>query len=151
MRRLQFATIAPLAVLLGQGLAMAAEPGVDPYEQYVKTSKDFRPVKQDKDWLLKAYPSWLYMPWTHQWTIGYTEDSGKWSLKHGYNGAFIDWGDVSTPGSRTGRIDWINKFGLRFYVDHLAGKRELHLWDGGIPKANLDRVHGTGAARQSGQ
>ena len=73
------------AVLLGCGFAAGAE--TDPYENYVKTSKDFRPVKQDKAWLLKAYPSWLYMPWTYQWALGYTDDSGKWSLQHGYNGA----------------------------------------------------------------
>src|SRR5208283_4658538 len=64
-----------VAVLLGCGLTAGAEP--DPYESYVKNSKDFRRVKQDKAWLLKAYPSWLYMPWTHQWTIGYTDESGK--------------------------------------------------------------------------
>ena len=69
---------------------------------------------------------------------------GKWSLEHGYNGAFVDWGDVDAGDSKTGRIDWINKFDLRFYMDHLAGKRELHLWDGGIPKNALDRVHGNG-------
>jgi hypothetical protein len=131
-----------VAIIVWPGSAPGAEP--DPYEQYVKSSKDFRRVKQDKDWLLKAYPSWLYMPWTHQWTIGYTDDSGKWSLQQGYNGAFVDWGNVAAGDSRTGRIDWINKFGLRFYMDHLAGKRELHLWDGGIPKNRLDQVHGNG-------
>ncbi len=130
------------AVLLCRGFAAGAE--MDPYENYVKTSKDFRPVKQDKGWLLKAYPSWLYMPWTYQWTIGYTDASAKWSLEHGYNGAFVDRGEIGTRDSRTGRIDWINKFGLRFYMDHLAGKGELHLWDGGIPKNDVDRVHGGG-------
>ena len=29
----------------------------DPYEKYVKTSKDFQPVKQDKAWCYKAFPS----------------------------------------------------------------------------------------------
>jgi hypothetical protein len=129
-------------VLFACASAVGAEP--DPYETYVKTSKDFRAVKQDRDWLLKAFPGWLYMPWTHQWTIGYNDESGKWSVEHGYNGAFIDWGNVAAEGSKTGRIDWINKHGLRFYVDHLAGKRELHMWDGGIPKNVLDQVHGNG-------
>ncbi len=145
------ASLTIVAVLLWHGPGSAAEPAADPYEQYVKTSKDFRPVKQDKDWLLKAYPSWLYMPWTHQWTIGYTDESGKWSLKHGYNGAFIDWGNIAAGESRTGRIDWINKFGLRFYVDHLAGKGDLHMWDGGIPKKFLDQVHGNGIRVNAGQ
>src|SRR5690348_3413085 len=84
----------------------------DPYENYIKTSKDFRPVRHDKSFLLTAFPSWTYMPWTYQWTIGYNDDSGKWSVEHGYNGAFIDWGNVGAEGSKTGRIDWINKFKL---------------------------------------
>jgi hypothetical protein len=130
------------AVLVCRGLASGGE--TDPYEHYVKTSKDFRPVKQDKAWLLKAYPSWLYMPWTYQWTLGYTDESGRWSVQHGYNGAFVDRGVVGTRESPTGRIDWINRHRLRFYMDHLAGKGELHLWDGGIPRDMLDRVHGGG-------
>lgn len=132
------------ALLFGTATVLAAEPEPDPYEKYIKTSKDFRKVKQDPDWLLKAYPKWLYMPWTHQWTIGYTDESGKWSLENGYNGAFVDWGNVAAGDSKTGRIDWINKHGLPFYMDHLAGKRELHMWDGGIPKQFLDQVHGNG-------
>ena len=130
------------SVILCLEPAFAAEP--DPYENYVKTSKDFKPVKQDKDWLLKAYPSWLYMPWTYQWNIGYTPESGKWSVANGYNGAFVDWDRVDANNSKTGRLDWINQFGLHFYVDHLAGKRELHIWDGGIPKNMLNQVHGNG-------
>lgn len=145
MLRWKFAAAtAVAAMLLWQGPGRAADAEPDPYEKYVKTSRDFQKVKQDKEWLLKAYPSWLYMPWTHQWTIGYTDDSGKWCQENGYNGAFVDWGNVAAGDSKTGRIDWINKFGLRFYMDHLAGKRELHLWDGSIPKQTLDRVHGNG-------
>jgi hypothetical protein len=116
----------------------------DPYEQYVKTSKDFRPVKQDKASLYKAFPSWTYMPWTYQWTIGYSDASGKWAVDHGYNGAFVDRGDIETEVSRTGRIDWINKFQLRFYVDHSASKHYLHLWDGNDLKPHLAELHGNG-------
>ncbi len=117
----------------------------DPYETYVQTSEDFKPVKQDKDWALQAWPSWTYMPWTHQWGIGYTNESGKWSLEHGYNGAFIDRDAIGTKESKTGRIDWINQHALRFYVDHLAGKGILHLWDGNKVKPHLDELHGTGS------
>jgi hypothetical protein len=117
---------------------------VDPYEHYVKTSKDFRPVRQDKDWLYAAFPSWTNMPWTYQWTIGYTEASGKWSLDHGYNGAFVDWGDVRANGSPTGRLDWINQFHLRFYMDHTAAKGYLHLWDGNAVGPHLSELHSTG-------
>jgi hypothetical protein len=116
----------------------------DPYELYVQTSQDFRPVNQEKGWCAKAFPSWTYMPWTFHWTIGYSDDAGTWSLAHGYNGAFLDHGDVSSPTSTTGKIDWINRFQLRFYVDHLADKHYLHLWDGGEVKPHLAELHGTG-------
>lgn len=133
MSRLPLAAIALLVPLL----APAADP--DPYEKYVTTSKDFQPVKQDADWLRKAYPSWLYMPWTYKWTAGYTDASGEWAQKSGYNGAFIDHGDVGE-----GKLKWIDKFGFHFYVDHLAGKGDLHMWDGGIPDKFKDAVNGGG-------
>ncbi len=131
-----------LAVLLGSAAHLSAQS--DPYETYIKTSRDFARVKQDKDWALKAWPSWVYMPWTFQWTIGYTDESGKWSVDHGYNGAFIDRDNVGDGKSRTGKLDWINQFKLRFYVDHLAAKGFLHLWDGGAMKAHVNQLHGNG-------
>ena len=103
------------------------EAGADAYARYVRTSQDFRRVKQDKAWGEKAFPGWLYMPWTYQWTIGYTDASGRWSLAHGYNGAFLD-GNGGRPDSPPGKLAWINTFGLRFYLDHTAGKHDLHLW-----------------------
>ena len=45
----------------------------DPYEKYVQTSRDFRPVTQDKQWCSKAFPRWTYLPWTYKWTMGYTD------------------------------------------------------------------------------
>ena len=125
-------------------LGLGGRALADPYENYVRTSEDFRPVKQDKAWAYKAFPSWTFMPWTYQWSIGYTDESGRWSVEHGYNGAFIDHGDIAAEKSPTGRLDWINKFGLRFYVDHAAGKGLLHLWDGDKVKPHLDALHGTG-------
>ena len=126
--------------------AQSAQPkgmDTDAYARYVRTSQDFQRVKQDKAWLDKAYPGWIYMPWTYQWTIGYTEASGKWSLAHGYNGAFLD-GNGGAPDSPPGKLAWINRFGLRFYMDHTAGKGYLHLWDGGKQKPHLAELHGTG-------
>lgn len=123
---------------------VGAVRGDDPYETYVKTSKDFQSVKQEKDWALRAFPSWTYMPWTYQWTIGYTADSGKWAVAHGYNGAFVDHGDISINGLPSGRRDWIDAHHLRFYNDHTAGKGDLHLWDGNDMKPHLDELHGAG-------
>jgi hypothetical protein len=143
LRKWRIGIVAGVLAVVALG-GQAAFGQDDPYEKYVKTSKDFQPVKQDKAWCLKAFPSWTYMPWTYQWTIGYTDASGKWSLDNGYNGAFIDWGRIDTPDSKTGKLNWIDKFALRFYMDHTAGKRYLHLWDGGEMKANAAAIHGGG-------
>ncbi len=127
--------LAVLALLLPVG-AFAADP--DPYEKYVTTSKDFKAVKQDADWLRKAYPSWLYMPWTHQWTVGYTDASAEWAAKSGYNGAFIDRDALGDNGAK---LKWIDRHQFRFYVDHLARKGDLHLWDSSIPDKFKDAIH----------
>lgn len=137
-------TLLPCSILMSISSVVVSIQAQDPYENYLRTSNDFRSVKQDKDWVLKAYPSWLYMPWTHQWTIGYDEAAAEWSREQGYNGAFIDRGSISLGRSPTGRLDWIERHRLPFYVDHLAGKGELHLWDGDKVKPFLDQLHGTG-------
>ncbi len=134
-------TLCVMALAACPIIALAAD---DPYERYVRTSKDFRPVARDKAWCIKAFPSWTIMPWTYQWTIGYTDASGRWSVEHGYNGAFIDRAAIETSSSKTGRLDWINRFGLRFYNDHTAGKGDLHLWDGDKVKPHLAELHGAG-------
>ena len=123
--------------------ASADAENADAYARYVRTSKDFRRVRQDKVWLEKAFPGWLAMPWTYQWTIGYTDSSGKWSRSHGYNGAFLD-GNGGAPTADRAKFDWINRFGLRFYMDHTARKGYLHLWDGDKYKPHLAELHGTG-------
>ena len=115
----------------------------DPYTHYLRTSRDFKRVKQDRAWCDKAYPGWIYMPWTYQWNIGYTEASGRLCRSHGLNGAFLD-GNSGAPDSPAGKLGWINRFHLRFYMDHTAGKGSLHLWDGGKQKPHLAELHGTG-------
>ncbi len=138
------ALAASLEMISSEALeAQAPPPGTDAYAYYVRTSRDFRRVKQEKSWLEKAYPGWIYMPWTYQWNIGYTDASGQWSRAHGYNGAFLD-GNGGAPDSPPGKLDWINRNGLRFYVDHTAGKGSLHLWDGGKQKPHLAELHGNG-------
>jgi len=135
------------ASLIGLAPLFAAPAAAqdDPYEHYVLTSRDFQRVRQDKDWCYAAFPSWTYMPWTYRWNIGYTEEAGQWAVTHGYNGAFVDRGRIDTPESKTGRLDWINQFQLRFYMDHTAAKGDLHLWDGGGQmKPHAAQVHGNG-------
>jgi hypothetical protein len=138
-RRKTNPTFLPLCVLCvfaaSPLLAQAAE---DPYAHYLQTSRDFQPVPQDPTVLLKAWPNFIYMPWTAKWTIGYDQASGQWSLDHGYNGAFID----RQPSAA--KLAWINQFKLPFYVDHTANKGYLHLWDGGAVKPHLKELSGTG-------
>ena len=140
MRRVRLA--AALAVSAALFTAPHALAQQDPYETYVKTSKDFKPVKQDKDWALKAFPSWTFMPWYAEWPLGFDDAAGKFQLDNGMNGSFTNRGGAD-------RIDWINKFHLRFYMDHTAGKGDLHQWDSLNPtkpkdKAILDTLHGNG-------
>ena len=137
-------TLSAVVALIILSVAAARAAEADPYEEYVRHSEDFRAVKQEKAWACKAFPSWTYMPWTYQWHIGYTDEAGRWSVEHGYNGAFIDRSDIAAEGSKTGRLDWINQFGLRFYMDHTADKGLLHLWDGDKVKPHLAELHGTG-------
>jgi len=124
-------------------LLQASTDANDPYTHYIRTSRDFHRVRQDKGWCAQAYPGWVYMPWTYQWNIGYTQASGEWSRAHGYNGAFLD-GNGGAPDSPAGKLAWIDRFRLRFYMDHTAGKGYLHLWDGDKQKPHLAELHGTG-------
>ncbi|MBX3742515.1 MAG: beta-galactosidase trimerization domain-containing protein [Akkermansiaceae bacterium] len=123
---------------------MDRSEAADHYETYVRTSEDFRSVKQDKECALKAWPSWTYMPWTYQWHIGYDDASGEWSRAHGYSGTLVDQGHLLSESTKKERLDWISKHDLRFYLDHAAGKGILHLWDGDKVKPHLDQLQGTG-------
>lgn len=145
MSRIRLAVALPVAAVLLTAIPSVraqSRPQQDPYEKYIKTSKDFQPVKQDKAWALKAFPSWTFMPWYHQWLPGFDDAAGKFQLDNGMNGSFTNRGG-------DGRIDWINKFHLRFYMDHTAGKGDLHQWDSlsannPKDKAILDILHSNG-------
>jgi hypothetical protein len=109
-----------LAVVLVCNLAQSQT--VDPYEKYVKTSKDFQAVKQDKEWMLKAFPSWVYMPWQ---TLGTDDKTAGYYSKIGWNAQTIDFR------GGTGALGWVEKNKLHFYCDHTAEKGLLHIWDNG--------------------
>jgi hypothetical protein len=135
-----FAFFLFLSVLCGF-MCPTANAEQDHYEQYVKTSKDFKCVNQEKEWIVKAFGSWTYMPWSYQWNIGYDDASGQWSIGNGYNGAFLDHGQTIVDG--VNKLEWINKFKMRFYVDHTASKGYLHLWDGGDFEEHAELIHST--------
>jgi len=137
---LTFMPVAFLASLLAVRAAPTPQ-AVDPYEHYVRTSEDFRRVKQDRDWALKAWPSWIYMPWYHQWHIGFEDRAAAFCRKTGYNGAFVDKGKVHN-------LEWINRNKLRFYMDHTAGKGDLYIkiraWRGPDAKKHRAMLSSTG-------
>ena len=109
-----------LATVLLVGASIRAED--DPYEHYVKTSKDFKRVKQDAEWLFKAWPGWIYMPWCAHWDIGFNAAGAKFALENGYNGAVV-------LGKEAAHLDWINENKLRFYRENTAAKGFLYIKD----------------------
>ena len=117
--RLFLITLFLLVMTIDKLIAQENKDG-DAYEKYVKTSKDFKPVKQDKEMLTKNWVQWVYMPWYYQWTIGYGPEADKFCKTYGYNGAFIDWGEGKN-------LDFINRNKLWFYMDHSAGKGDLYI------------------------
>ncbi len=112
------------AVAVGQG----PSGGDDPYRRYITTAPEFQPVRQDAAFLIGRWNTWIYMPWRYQWTIGTGEAGGRFCREFGFNGGFTDRGE--------GPLDWLAKWGLRFYNDHTAGKGDLHL-HGSEKKANF--------------
>jgi Beta-galactosidase trimerisation domain len=90
----------------------------DPYLAYLATAPEYRPVDLSPERLAR-WDAWLYMPWRYRWAIGTEEAGGKFAQQHGMRGG------VSNQGR--GPLDWLTRWGLRFYNDHTAGKGGLHL------------------------
>ncbi|MBM4031895.1 MAG: beta-galactosidase [Planctomycetes bacterium] len=70
--------------------------------------------------LIGRWDTWIYMPWRFQWGIGTGDEGGQFSRDYGFNGGFTDHGDRSV-------LPWLEKWNLRFYNDHTAGKGYLFL------------------------
>ena len=96
----------------------SAEAG-DSYARYVQTASEFQTVRQDRELLSGRWDRWVYMPWRYQWTIGTGEAGGRFCRDYGIRGGFLDHGE--------GPLDWLERWGLRFYNDHTAGKGDLYL------------------------
>lgn len=97
------------------------ETSDDPYYRYIVTAPEFQRVKQDPRVLVGRWDTWLYMPWRYQWTIGTGDQGGRFCREFGINGGFTDHGE--------GPFVWLEKWNLRFYNDHTAGKGFLYLRD----------------------
>ena len=92
---------------------------VDPYLRYVRTAPEFKRVRQDPEFLIGRWDTWIYMPWRYKWHIGTGEEGGVFCREYGFNGGFVDHG--------RGPFDWLERWGLRFYCDHTASKGTLYL------------------------
>ncbi|MFP4055741.1 MAG: beta-galactosidase trimerization domain-containing protein [Candidatus Brocadiia bacterium] len=111
---------AALVLVAAAALARAASLEDDPYLSYVRTAPEFKPLRQDPEMMIGRWDTWIYMPWRYRWHIGTGERGGKFCQEYGFNGGFTDHGNTSV-------LPWLEKWHLRFYNDHTAGKGYLHL------------------------
>ena len=91
------------------------------YLAYLSQAPEFRPVRQVP---ARRWDTWLYMPWRYRWTIGTGDEGGRFCREYGINGGVSDHGQ--------GPLPWLERWGLRFYNDHTAGKGDLWLEPGGL-------------------
>jgi len=114
-----------LLALLGLALACAqAEPRERPegaYLDYLRHAPELRPVRKVA---ARRWDTWIYMPWRYQWTIGTGEAGGRFCRDFGINGGMTDHGE--------GPLDWLERWHLRFYNDHTAGRGDLYLEPDGL-------------------
>ena len=92
----------------------------DPYFTYIRNAPEFKSVKQDPGAWTARWNTWVYMPWRYQWGIGTGDEGGQFCRDYGLNGGFTDGGDTSV-------LPWLDKWNLKFYNDHTAGKGYLYL------------------------
>jgi hypothetical protein len=117
--------LAGAALLIGCGPWEEAVRGRSPeptdagYLEYVRNAPEFRPVRQDPALLIGRWDTWLYMPWRYRWTIGTGDEGGRFAQLYGINGGVSD--------HARGPLPWFERWGLRFYNDHTAGKGALFL------------------------
>jgi len=119
-----------------------AAPSDAGYLDYVLNAPEFQPVRSSPALEIGRWNTWLYMPWRYRWTIGTGDEGGQFCQRYGINGGVSDHGQ--------GPLPWLEKWGLRFYNDHTAGKGALYLLPGGLdaglrdPRAVRPRPLGPG-------
>ena len=118
--RFPIVTIIVLAgFLLSAGSPVPVCRGED-FGRYIRTSEDFRrvdlsPARRVSD----RWDRWLLMPWRYDWGRQYDHTLALELKGAGFNGAFCDYGP-ETAAIHEGA-------GLLWYLDHAAGKGDLHL------------------------
>jgi glycosyl hydrolase family 42 (putative beta-galactosidase) len=99
----------------------------DPYFAYVTHAREFQPVRTR---LRDRWDTWLYLPWRYRWTIGTGDAGGRFCRDYGIRGGVNDYG--------RGPLDWFERWQLRFYLEHTAGKGDLHLLEGDFTRLARD-------------
>lgn len=97
--------------------ADSSEAAEAAYASHVREAPEFQPVAAPAP--SDRWDTWLYMPWRHRWTIGTGEAGGRFCRDFGINGGMTDHG--------RGPLEWLERWNLRFYNDHTAGKGALFL------------------------
>lgn len=100
------------------------------YLAYINRAPEFQPIDPLMGPPAGRWNTWIYMPWRYQWTIGTGEEGGRFCRDHGINGGMTDHGQ--------GPLDWLERWDLRFYNDHTAGKGDLWLDPKGLDAAIKD-------------
>ncbi|MCC7495322.1 MAG: beta-galactosidase trimerization domain-containing protein [Fimbriimonadaceae bacterium] len=102
-------------------LSLLADPvgTADPYVEFLRSAPEWQAVPNTAERELGRWDTWLYMPWRYQWSIGTAAAGGRFCQEYGFNGGFTDHGE--------GPLEWLERYGLRFYNDHTAGKGYLYL------------------------
>lgn len=116
------ATVLLLALACGPREAPRPAEPAGAYLAYVRQAPEFRRVRQDpavSGGNAGRWDTWLYMPWRYRWHIGTGQRGGEFCRLYGINGGVMDHG--------AGPLDWLERWGLRFYNDHTAGKGSLFL------------------------
>ena len=121
----------PLLISLACGRAAPRliEPD-DAYLAYIRQAPEHRRVRQDPAITQGRWDTWLYMPWRYRWHVGTGRRGGELCRRYGINGGVMDRG--------VGPLDWLERWGLRFYNDHTAGKGALYLLPEHLKRAGYD-------------
>ena len=114
--------LAALLIACGPGPAASPPPETVSdagYLGYILNAPEFQPVRSSPDLEIGRWDTWLYMPWRYRWTIGTGDEGGLLCQRLGINGGVSDHGK--------GPLPWLERWNLRFYNDHTAGKGALFL------------------------
>ena len=117
----------PLLIFLS--CAGEAPRSIEPenvYPAYIRQAPEHQRVSQDPALDQGRWDTWLYMPWRYRWHIGTEQRGGEFGRRYGINGGVMDHG--------RGPLDWLERWGLRFYNDHTAGKGALYLLPADLEK-----------------